>query len=579
MCYSLSLRLLPCQSQETDPECTIYVRDHDFFDFEEDGRFPRRGSLLNTSRSQGINAASTVAEAAVAEVLDKEMAATQAAARAAATEPQQGQGRTAVTASAEGITVVWHEGPFIWMRRFSHSCRSRSAALVVSRDPALGKGAKTADLGTGLGDAVALTEGRTATAWTVDGEVWVRVMKVGERAAPAVLASTDGRRLRREVTMTVIPDFTGFVVAWSAWGQDGDSWGIFARFFNQEGQPTDLEQQVNVGGSGSQQHPQLFACTTGARGPAVWASWLNGTLGATHEFYVRRLGLRSFNFGPEVKLDASGVLTSASLMCASGSSTQNPAVIWANGVDRKVNWRTIVEPNSRGGSLPESKVSSASLEDKNHGQFLSQRTGNHSKPGARTSAMSAAVSGNQSARSRRAYAIPASMQLRGEGDVLALASNDEHGGLTVRLFDMSPIAAYPTHQITFGGARLDRLAYDVTLDQALIICFSHRSGVTCERRHLQSLMEAEMEQVSWWFGVVILVIIFWFRHECFGENSTQGRHWSRPAERGSSLRMTGSMLNRLKARDMLSQEFNNVPRPMWKFNMRKAVGGGFNSPF
>jgi len=369
-------------------------------------------------------------------------------------------------------------------------------------------------------------------------------------------------------------------VAWSTWGQAGDAWGIFARFFNPEGQPTEPEQQVNVGGSGSQQHPQLFACTTGASGPSVWATWLNGTFGASHEFYVRRLGLRSFNFGPEVKLDASGVLTGASLMCASGSSTQNPAVVWANGEDRKVNWRTVVEPTSRGGILPESKVSSASLDNKDNGQFLSQRTSTRSKSGSRAAATaSGAVSGNQSARSRRAYAIPASIQLRAEGDVLALASNDEHGGLTVRLFDMSPIATYPTHQITFGGARLDRLAYDVTLDQALIICFTHRSGVTCERRHLQSLMEAEMEVVSWWFGVVIFVVVFWFRHECFGEKSAQGRHWSRPAEKGTSLRMTGSMLNRLKARDMLSQEFGNVPNPMWKFNKHKATSGGFNSPF
>lgn len=557
------------------------MRDHDFFDLEEDGRSARRGSLLNTSRSKGLNAASTVAEAAVVEVLDKETAAAQAAARAAAMQQQEGQpqGRTAVAASADGITVVWHEGPFIWMRRFSHSCRSRSAAMVVSRDPALGKGAKTADLGTGLGDAVALTEGRTAIAWTADGEVWVRLMKVGERAAPAILASTDGRRLRREITMTAFPDFTGFVVAWSSWGQDGDSWGIFARFFNQEGQPTELEQQVNVGATGSQQHPQLFACTTGARGPAVWATWLNGTIGASHEFYVRRLGSKFFSFGPEVKLDASGALmTGASLMCASGSSTQNPSVVWANGEDRKVNWRTVVEPTSRGGSLPESIVSSASLDNKENGQFLSQRPSAGLKPSI--GSKSGAVSGNRSARSRHVHAIPASIQLRAEGDVLALASNDEHGGLSVRLFDMSPVATYPTHQITFGGAKLDRVAYDVTLDQALIICFSHRSGVTCERRHLQSLMEAEMEVVSWWFGVVIFIVIFWFRHECFGsEKSAQGRHWSRPADRTSSLRMTGSMLNRLKARDVLSQDFGNVPRPMWKFNMRKATNAGFASPF
>jgi len=330
----------------------------------------------------------------------------------------------------------------------------------------------------------------------------------------------------------------------------------------------------------------LFACTNGVAGPAVWASWFNGTAGSSREFYVRRLGLRAFDLGPEIRLDGSALLSGASVMCASGSSTQNPAVIWANSLQKKISWRTIVEPTTvYGGKTADSAVSTVSLEERAT-KFLSQNQEGTKKGTLATGA----DGGNQTAvrpappihgRRTSTAKVVASMQLRGEGDVLAFASNDEHGGLTVRIFDMAPIAAYPTHQVTLAGAKLERITYDVTLDQALILCFSHHSGITCERRHLQALMEPEMEQISWWFAMVILFVLFWFRHECFNDASQRSSlQWSSASSRSTSLRMS-SMARRFPVDAGLPDNLGNIPRSMWRFNALKSslAKGSLNTRF
>lgn len=568
-------RCLPSHSQDSDPECTIFVRDHDLLDFEEDGRQSRSIEQRFGNASERRNGSKPP------ELLAKEDLPTKD--RGGDRMLFQQQGRTAVAASAEGITVAWHEGRYIWLRRFSHSCRSRSMALVVSKSTELGRAGHAADLGTGLGDVATLSDGRVAVAWTVDGDVWVRVMQVAtHHPETPIRVSAEGRRQRKEVTLTATHDFNGFVVAWSTWGEDGDGWGISARMFNADGVPTGAEQQVNTNVHGSQRHPQLFACTTGAKGPAVWASWLNGTLGNAHEFYVRRLGSRSFNFGPEIRLAAPDMISVASIMCASGSSTQNPSVIWANGRERKVQWATIVEPPSKSGRSLASTVSSVSLEDRNRRGFLSQDN--------RTTPSNSSASGAAKRKSSASRMIPSSTQVRAEGDVLSVATNDEFGGLTVRIFDMAPIAAYPSHQVTFAGAKLERIAYDVTLDQALILCFSHRSGITCERRHLQSLMESEAEQLNWWLAILVFFVFVWFRNECFGDKdrSSHSQHslfssaGISSRERGNPLRIAPMLrparlgAGGLSLEDIygLSDDYghigSNMARPMFRIgNARK----------
>merc|ERR1719352_189381 len=96
---------------------------------------------------------------------------------------------------------------------------------------------------------------------------------------------------------------------------------------------------------------------------------------------------------------------------------------------------------------------------------------------------------------------------------MALTSTDTSGSVSLKIFDMSPVFAYPAHQLAMVGASLEKVAYDVTLDQAVVVCYSHRSGITCERKHLQSLMEPEMEPISWWFLAIFMVALFWFRSE------------------------------------------------------------------
>jgi len=192
--------------------------------------------------------------------------------------------------------------------------------------------------------------------------------------------------------------------------------------------------------------------------------------------------------------------------------------------------------------------STVSLDDPENRQFLQQNPANRSKSNLQTGNQSSrgAKGAGSSAQPRRTSGVlvPAAMQLRAEGDVLALADNNEHGELTVRIFDMAPAASYPIHQMAMRGAKLRSVVYDVTMDQALIVCFSHRSGVTCERRHLQSLMEPEMESISWWVGVVVFFILFWFRHECFGETPTRSEFGS-SSSANTSMRRLSPMIRRL----------------------------------
>ena len=48
------------------------------------------------------------------------------------------------------------------------------------------------------------------------------------------------------------------VITWQSWGQDGDSLGIFARIFDQNGIPLGTEFQVNSYISNNQQHPAII---------------------------------------------------------------------------------------------------------------------------------------------------------------------------------------------------------------------------------------------------------------------------------------------------------------------------------
>lgn len=590
------LLLLPCtlitsQGQDLlDPECSIFIRQHEHHFLLQERRRPATGNLSRPPPPP-VHAA----------------------------WGRPGLGAVAVAPSAEGITVVWQESGLILLRRFGHDCRSRGYSCIVSSSrnfangglggsagshshalfdeaslpmyAAASKGVAAPatdpadDLGSArpggtappsqsgplpntesevtLGDISALKEGRTVVAWMRDGDVWISV--VHEDAGPPVRASGNGRFQRRDVAVTATPDGNGFVVAWSALGQDGDGWGLAARVFGSDGQPVGEEQLVNSGWRGSQQHPQLIACVSGAAGPAVWALWGNGTGNSSHELFVRRLTNGGL-WAPAPELPASDarhfnessslVLNSVTLMCATGSSTEDPTIVWSTGQpghNRHVLWRRVGD--TKQGNAGNTSVFITAPPSR---QFLKKN--NHSK--ALTNSSNSSLT-----HEKLHFAKPqGTMLLRAEGDVLAVASEDFRGGLSVQLFDMMPTSPYPAHQMMISGSILQQIAYDVTPDQALIVCWSHPSGLSCERRHLQALMEHESEQMSWWFIIIIFVVFFWCRHE-FASNGFSDTRRIQPLTSSSTALALNGMRQRLYL-ERASDTFHPRPQSAWRLRQQ-----------
>ena len=64
----------------------------------------------------------------------------------------------------------------------------------------------------------------------------------------------------------------GFIVVWDSWMQDGGDRGVFARFFDADGNPVSGEIQVNTNTAYSQARPAI-ALTTNDEFVIVWESW------------------------------------------------------------------------------------------------------------------------------------------------------------------------------------------------------------------------------------------------------------------------------------------------------------------
>ena len=96
--------------------------------------------------------------------------------------------------------------------------------------------------------------------------------------------STTGRQIRPSVA---IDDTGAFVVSWESVGQDGDGSGIFARRFDDLGNPVTGELAVNTHTTGDQSRPQVSVTVDGGF-LAVWDGAGSGGAGSDQRVWARR---------------------------------------------------------------------------------------------------------------------------------------------------------------------------------------------------------------------------------------------------------------------------------------------------
>jgi hypothetical protein len=104
----------------------------------------------------------------------------------------------------------------------------------------------------------------------------------------------------QERPVVEIRDDASFIVAWQALGQDGSSYGVYAREFDGEGNPSGDEFLVNAETEGWQGNPSLAA---GPEGTFVVAWESEGVDGDDHAVVARRFGSGGIPLGSEVTLN------------------------------------------------------------------------------------------------------------------------------------------------------------------------------------------------------------------------------------------------------------------------------------
>eukprot|EP00930_Biecheleria_cincta_P028691 TRINITY_DN20010_c0_g1_i1.p1 TRINITY_DN20010_c0_g1~~TRINITY_DN20010_c0_g1_i1.p1 ORF type:complete len:634 (-),score=72.11 TRINITY_DN20010_c0_g1_i1:227-2128(-) len=172
-----------------------------------------------------------------------------------------------------GLAVAWQDGDALLLRRFQRDCNAGNLLQLNSshefwRQPS----------GNRLQDAVGRMGGSTVVAWTLNDEVFFRIVHADGQLSPVSRASGSGMYARSEVRVAASRDSGQFALVWQSWGQDGDGWGIFARVFSADGKPLHHEVQVNSDSRGFQWYPKLTWC-----GNSLWALWTNGTAGFDQE--------------------------------------------------------------------------------------------------------------------------------------------------------------------------------------------------------------------------------------------------------------------------------------------------------
>jgi len=91
-----------------------------------------------------------------------------------------------------------------------------------------------------------------------------------------------------------------FVITWHSYGQDGDSWGVYARRFDSEGIPQEDEFQVNTTTASSQQNPSV-AMDLAGNFVIEWVSL--GQDGDGSGIFARRYNSEGFPQGDEFQVN------------------------------------------------------------------------------------------------------------------------------------------------------------------------------------------------------------------------------------------------------------------------------------
>lgn len=445
---------------------------------------------------------------------------------------------------ADGTALVWQENEVIRLQRFKSDCGTEGDAVEVNRSQDFW-GVPDAS---GLADAASLAPGTTAVAWILGGDVWVRVVNAGTGLARREIASTAAIRAnnvstafknRAEVRVVANPSPTGgFIVAWSSWQQDGDGWGIFARFFNASGQLLGLERQLNSAWKGFQWRPQLVWC-----GPFIWALWANSTgipcsgdnppEDCANGPMLRRFSANPNAGDPPVEVDLGGKQPlEATVACADGTQAVS---LWLQDGGKQVRWE-YRQPVGEFQALPEDRSAAASRQ-------LVVSTDDAAPGLGQQLTLPIQAKGAVTAAS-----LPSQVAMLATSGLLVLLTSDVRGTLTAQLLDYAarrgPVA-YPGRKLAFGAVHI-RAAWDLAEanEPALVACFltgdeldlEHATEYICLRRRVMWL--ASEDGLGMGGSLALAALLFLLLMFCC----------LRPGTRGPLLTRTGIMAARARRR-------------------------------
>jgi hypothetical protein len=142
-------------------------------------------------------------------------------------------------------------------------------------------------------------DGVWARVWGVDGRPATGEFLVNQEPddIQTVGTGTDAGTPMR--ALTPLAD-GGFVAVWQSHGQDGSSWGVFARKFNADGTPATNGFQVNSAAWDSQQEPHVAALPDGGF-LIAWTS--HGQDGSSWGVYAQRYAANTERVGTEFRLN------------------------------------------------------------------------------------------------------------------------------------------------------------------------------------------------------------------------------------------------------------------------------------
>jgi len=478
----------------------------------------------------------------------------------------------------DDLVVVFQEGEDITWQRFGVDCKEKSSRQTVYTsvdfwsEPAEG----------GLADASALAHGAgaVAVAWTLAGDVWVRV--VGGAAAGGRLTDSQPVRANNESTIfthrtqvVIAADSAnslgGFLVAWASWAQDGSEWGIFARHFHANGTAAGVEWQVNQFFQRFQWQPQLAWCAG-----AAWALWNNGTgtpcAGASPPSDCATGPMvRNLNGGvvqdalrempPEVKLP--GVRPLAAALACQDSGKRDALVIYLE--DQGGKMEPVTQFVSPGGSILNGTRSAGggpAVASRRLGEALPSVLPASLQRSRWDALLGRAWSSSPLLRAQgggeKTLGGPLVGAVNQQGGVIMLASNhflvlmvgDEKGTVAVQLVYHDYTQAqggevFPARDLAYGAHNI-RAAWDAGMqanpkllqDQALITCFTtggvldtgdDRPAFACLRRRAPWLAGTEGID-GWGMGMTLalgmmcfLLVIFCIIRNCAQRRFTLAR--------------------------------------------------------